>query len=205
MYTLEILQIKNIKELKEILKKNNVKGISRLNKKYLIEKILKTQLINENISKTTNQIEFVEQLNQKKIIKITYKQLYEKQKKRIHELERQLEQKNNELDKLKSKEIEDTNNQTAKNSKDIQEPNSITTLATNLINKKHKKKQKRDIWGNSKWKNICNLENDDVGSVGEEIIDEICKKSQIVSEINGTKTKQVGGGIGDGKIKGENL
>ena len=38
--------------------------------------------------------------------------------------------------------------------------------------------------------------------VGEEIINELCKKSQIVSEIDGTKTKQVGGGLGDfaGKI-----
>lgn len=84
-----------------------------------------------------------------------------------------------------------------------QNSNSFTTVATSLINKKHTQKQKRDIWGNSKWKNISELENDDVGGVGEEIINELCKKSQIVSDIDGTKTKQQGGGIGDGKIKGK--
>lgn len=88
------------------------------------------------------------------------------------------------------------------NDKYNQESNSFTTLATNLINKKHTQKKKRDIWSDSKWKNISDLENDDVGGVGEEIIDELCKKSQIDSDIDGTKTKQLGGGIGDGKING---
>lgn len=80
---------------------------------------------------------------------------------------------------------------------------SMTSLATNLINAKYKKKQKRDIWANSKWKHISELENDDVGGVGEEIIDTFCKKAGIVSSIDGTKTKELGGGIGDGIIKGK--
>ena len=80
---------------------------------------------------------------------------------------------------------------------------SFTQLATDLINKKYEKKQKRDIWDDSNWKNISNLENDDVGGVGEEIINHFCQKAEIVSDIDGTKTKQVGGGIGDGKIKGK--
>ena len=90
-----------------------------------------------------------------------------------------------------------------KNDKYIQNPHSFTTLATLLINNKHTQKQKRNIWDNSEWKNISELENDDVGGVGEEIISQFCKRSQIFSEIDGTKTKQVGGGIGDGTIKGE--
>lgn len=84
-----------------------------------------------------------------------------------------------------------------------EDANSFTTIATNIINKKHNQKVKRDIWGNSKWKHISDLENDDVGRVGEEIINELCKKAQITSKIDGTKTKQLGGGIGDGEIKGE--
>ena len=79
---------------------------------------------------------------------------------------------------------------------------SFTTLATNLINKKHQQKVKRDIWYDSKWKMISELENDDVGGVGEEIINMLCQKANIVSDIDGTKTKQLGGGGGDGKIKG---
>lgn len=92
---------------------------------------------------------------------------------------------------------------TENNDKYNQNSNSFTTSATNLVNKKHTKKQKRDIWSDSEWKNISDLENDDVGSVGEEIIDDFCKKSQIDSDIDGTKTKQLGGGIGDGKIYGK--
>jgi hypothetical protein len=84
-----------------------------------------------------------------------------------------------------------------------QNPNSFTTLVTLLINNKHKQKQERNIWDSSEWKNISELENDDVGRVGEEIISQFCKKTQIPSEIDGTKTKQIGGGVGDGTIKGK--
>ena len=149
---------------------------------------------------------------------ISDQKLYRKNKK-LFETEKEknkaLEKKNQELLLLlnsKERELEDikmkslssyTSSQTSKHSKDIQEPNSFTTLATDIINNKHTQKQNRDIWSNSKWKKISELENDDVGGVGEEIINEFCKKAQIVSEIDGTKTKQIGGGIGDGKIKGE--
>ena len=81
--------------------------------------------------------------------------------------------------------------------------NDFITLATDLINQKYEEKKKRDIWNESKWKNISKLENDDVGSVGEKIINSFCEKAKILSEIDGTKTKQLGGGIGDGKIKGQ--
>ena len=52
-------------------------------------------------------------------------------------------------------------------------------------------------------KNISKLENDDIGKVGEEIINSFCNKANINSNIDGTKTKQIGGGIGDGKINGK--
>ena len=88
-------------------------------------------------------------------------------------------------------------------SKLIESPLSITTMACDLIKKKHACKQKRNIWGDSKWRLISELENDDVGGVGEEIIETICKKASIDSEIDGTKTKAKGGGVGDGTIKGK--
>jgi hypothetical protein len=81
----------------------------------------------------------------------------------------------------------------------------FTDIATDLINKKHDKKQKRNIWEESKWKNIAELENDDVGSVGEEIIEKICHLASITCVINGIKTKQLGGGNGDGKINGKTV
>lgn len=82
---------------------------------------------------------------------------------------------------------------------------SITDLATDLINKKYQEKEKRNIWANSKWKNISNLENDDVGKVGEQIVGSICNSAGIESNIDGSKTKQVGGGEGDGTIKGKTI
>jgi len=78
----------------------------------------------------------------------------------------------------------------------------FTQIATRVINKKYETKKERNIWENSTWKNISELENDDVGGAGEDIINHFCKKCNIDSDIDGTKTKQIGGGIGDGKIKG---
>jgi len=73
-------------------------------------------------------------------------------------------------------------------------------IAIELINKKYEKKQKRDIWEDSKWRHIAELENDDVGGVGEEIINNLCSLSLINADIDGLKTKQLGGGAGDGEI-----
>jgi len=85
---------------------------------------------------------------------------------------------------------------------------SITTdpfiqLATDIINQKHQLKQNRDIWVGSQWKCVNELTNDDVGGVGEEIINMYCKMVGIDSNINGIKTKKIGGGNGDGTIKGK--
>lgn len=78
-------------------------------------------------------------------------------------------------------------------------------VASLLINKKHAQKQKRNIWEDSKWKYIAELENDDVGSVGEEIINQFCYLAGIECDIDGTKTKKLGGGEGDGKINGKSV
>ena len=81
--------------------------------------------------------------------------------------------------------------------------NIMLLAAANIIDKQFKKKQERDIWENSEWKNVNMLENDDLGRVGEQIIQEINEKAKIESQIDGTKTKQLGGGTGDGKINGK--
>ena len=81
-------------------------------------------------------------------------------------------------------------------------PKTFTQIAIRLINAKHEIKKKRNIWNACEWKNINDLENDDVGGVGEEIINIYCKEASISSDINGKKTKQLGGGAGDGKING---
>lgn len=69
-----------------------------------------------------------------------------------------------------------------------------------IINKKLE--EKKNIWENCEWGNISKLEKNDVGVVGENIINSHCKNAGIDANIDGTKTKEKGGGSGDGTIKG---
>ena len=82
---------------------------------------------------------------------------------------------------------------------------TLTSTATSIINAIYDKKKNRNIWENSKWCHIADLENDDVGKAGETIIAEFCKRGNIPSEIDGLKTKELGGGVGDGMINGKTV
>lgn len=82
---------------------------------------------------------------------------------------------------------------------------SFTGVAIDLINHKHEEKKKRNIWEDSPWKHIADLENDDVGGVGEEIIEKFCSMSCINAQINGRETKELGGGAGDGTINSKTV
>ena len=82
---------------------------------------------------------------------------------------------------------------------------TIITSATSIIDAIYEQKKKRNIWENSNWRHIADLENDDVGKAGERIIAEFCKRGNIPSEIDGLKTKELGGGVGDGMINGKTV
>ena len=82
---------------------------------------------------------------------------------------------------------------------------TITTAATSIIDAIYDQKKKRNIWEDSTWSHIADLENDDVGTAGEKIIGEFCKRGNIPSEIDGLKTKELGGGVGDGIINGKTV
>jgi hypothetical protein len=70
----------------------------------------------------------------------------------------------------------------------------------------YEKKVKRNIWENSEWPHISELENDDVGKVGEQTIQNWCKLANIHSDIDGLKTKEAQcGGKGDGIINGRSV
>jgi len=74
------------------------------------------------------------------------------------------------------------------------------------LEEQYEKKQKRDIWENSEWKHIAELENDDTGKVGESVINGWCQKAGIPSNIDGSKTKELnGGGKGDGPINNKSV
>ena len=88
-----------------------------------------------------------------------------------------------------------------------QSPSSenMMNLFTNILEKKYQEKQKRNIWENSPWKHIAELENDDVGKVGELTIQSYLKSANIPCTIDGLKTKEIGGGCGDGILKGQSV
>jgi hypothetical protein len=71
-----------------------------------------------------------------------------------------------------------------------------------IIQQQKEKEDKQDIWKNSPYKELVKLQSNNVGNVGEIFINNICKTCGIDADCNGAKTKQIGGGEGDGKIMG---
>ena len=78
-------------------------------------------------------------------------------------------------------------------------------MIIDVIEDQKKKQYMNGIdWSNSKFKEINDLVANNVGNVGEIIINNICNNLNIECTIDGSKTKQIGGGNGDGKIKKKN-
>jgi acetyltransferase-like isoleucine patch superfamily enzyme len=69
-----------------------------------------------------------------------------------------------------------------------------------MIHNQKQKENKMDIWANSQYKNLVNLQSNNVGNVGETYIQKICDICNIKADIDGSKTKKTGGGHGDGVI-----
>ena len=82
------------------------------------------------------------------------------------------------------------------------EEKSFDNIAKDIIMDVFKKKVKRNIWENSEWKEIAELENDDVGKAGEAIVESFCKAAGVSASIDGLKTK---GGEGDGIINSKSV
>jgi hypothetical protein len=83
---------------------------------------------------------------------------------------------------------------------------SMADIFTAVVEFQYVKKKKRNIWDDSEWKHISELENDDVGKVGENMIQKCCEEAKILSNIDGSKTKDQNSGIGgkgDGTINGK--
>lgn len=79
-------------------------------------------------------------------------------------------------------------------------------ILIDIIKIQKDKEDKLDIWKNSIYKDIAKLESNNVGIVGESLMQNICKSCDIISDIDGAKTKEVGGGKnGDGSIKNKSV
>jgi hypothetical protein len=74
-----------------------------------------------------------------------------------------------------------------------------------LIEEQKKKEDEKDIWKNSKFKDIAKLQSNNVGIIGEQLVHTLCNKAGIEASIDGAKTKQKGGGAGDGIINGKTV
>ena len=81
-----------------------------------------------------------------------------------------------------------------------QQYNLVEDLVIETINKQEEKENEKNIWENSKYKKLHKLQSNNVGKIGEIVISKICKANNIISDINGIKTKKKGGGNGDGHI-----
>ena len=79
--------------------------------------------------------------------------------------------------------------------------NTPYNLMTKIIDETVKKEKQNNLWINSDFKKLPQLQTNNVGKVGEDFIENICKILNIESNIDGIKTREKGGGIGDGKIK----
>ena len=77
---------------------------------------------------------------------------------------------------------------------------SVHNMLIRIIQQQKEKEDKQDIWKNSPYKDLVKLQCNNVGNVGEELINHICKTTGIAADCNGAKTKKIGGGEGDGKI-----
>ena len=80
--------------------------------------------------------------------------------------------------------------------------NETSNILISIIQKQIEKEEKQNIWENSPYKNLTKLQKNNVGIVGEKLLNDICYKHGIYADCNGAKTKQIGGGQGDGQIMG---
>lgn len=109
---------------------------------------------------------------------------------RIQEHERIIMNAQNEITKLRSK---------------LQEHKTPSTLLSNIIEEQRCKEEKNDIWTKNFYRDITKLQSNNVGIVGEKLIQNICSHCNVKSHIDGTRMKTRGGGIGDGNIKDKTI
>ena len=74
-----------------------------------------------------------------------------------------------------------------------------------MINNQKQKEENADIWKDSPYKDLVKLQSNNVGNVGETFIQNICDICQIEAEVDGSKTKELGGGLGDGLILNKSI
>lgn len=78
-------------------------------------------------------------------------------------------------------------------------------LFIQMINIQKQKEDNSDIWKDSPYKDLVKLQSNNVGNVGETFIKKFCDICNIDAQVDGSKTKELGGGCGDGVIQGKSV
>jgi hypothetical protein len=88
----------------------------------------------------------------------------------------------------------------------MQQP-EITAISVfiDMIQIQKEKEQRTDIWYNSSYRDIVKLQSNNAGNVGETFIQKICDITGISASVDGSKTKKLGGGFGDGLINNKSV
>jgi hypothetical protein len=132
------------------------------------------------------------------ITKLNFKKLYFQKCRELKELKQELRQVKEQLEKIQATD--------EKINTSVTTSNTEISIFMSTLETQYEKKQKRNVWDNSEWKHISELENDDVGKIGERTIQKWCENSNIPSNIDGLKTKEkICGGKGDGTIYGKSV
>jgi len=74
-----------------------------------------------------------------------------------------------------------------------------------LIEDEVKKEKNRNIWNNSRYKDLHKLQSNNIGRIGENYMKKLCNTCGIEEDIDGVKHKTKGGGAGDGTIKNKSV
>ena len=82
---------------------------------------------------------------------------------------------------------------------------SPNDLFIEMITIQKQKEENSDIWKFSPYKDLVKLQSNNVGNVGETFIQKICDSCNIDAKLDGSKTKELGGGCGDGFIQGKSI
>ena len=81
----------------------------------------------------------------------------------------------------------------------------IKNIFIKMINIQKEKEERANIWKDSPYKDLVKLQKNNCGNVGETFIQNLCNACEIEAHVDGSKTKQIGGGVGDGLILGKSV
>lgn len=82
---------------------------------------------------------------------------------------------------------------------------NMQSLLAEVIHTQASKALTRNIWKGTMNEKVADLCNDDVGKVGEIFLRTLLDKTGIPNDIDGLKTKCIGGGCGDGIVNGKSI